>query len=68
LPDLPAHGAALYFHHAWTSHDRHATVKRFYPEGDAIRLQPANAAMAPLRYPAGQVQIQGAVIGLMRRY
>jgi repressor LexA len=48
--------------------DGHATVKRFYPEGDAIRLQPANAAMAPLRYPADQVQIQGVVIGLMRRY
>ena len=46
-----------------------ATVKRFYPERDGvIRLQPANEAMAPLRYEAGRVQLQGIVIGLMRRY
>ena len=33
-----------------------------------ILLQPANAAMAPLRYEANRVQIQGVVVGLMRRY
>lgn len=48
--------------------DGEATVKKFYPEGDMIRLQPANATMQPLRYPASQVMIQGVVIGLMRRY
>src|SRR5207302_10943313 len=26
----------------------HATLKRFYPEGDDIRLQPSNAAMQPI--------------------
>ena len=25
-----------------------ATVKRYYPEGDTIRFQPANAAMQPI--------------------
>jgi len=25
-----------------------ATVKRYYPEGDSIRFQPANAAMEPI--------------------
>lgn len=45
-----------------------ATVKRFYPEGETILLQPANQTMPPLRYPANQVMIQGVVIGLMRRY
>jgi repressor LexA len=45
-----------------------ATVKKFYPEGDTVLLQPANATMPPLRYPARQVMIQGVVIGLMRRY
>jgi repressor LexA len=48
--------------------DGQATVKRFYPEGEVIRLQPANETMQPLRYPADQVQLQGVVIGLMRRY
>jgi repressor LexA len=45
-----------------------ATVKKFYPEGDLVLLQPANSTMAPLRYPAAQVAIQGVVIGLMRKY
>ena len=45
-----------------------ATVKRFYPEGDTVLLQPANVTMAPLRYPAPRVTIQGVVVGLMRRY
>jgi repressor LexA len=44
------------------------TLKRFFPEGDRIRLQPSNAAMAPLRVPATDVRVQGIVVGLMRRY
>jgi repressor LexA len=45
-----------------------ATLKRFYLEGDQIRLQPSNPAMSPLRYPASDVRVQGIVVGLMRRY
>jgi repressor LexA len=45
-----------------------ATLKRFYPEGEQIRLQPSNPAMSPLRYPANDVRVQGIVVGLMRRY
>lgn len=45
-----------------------ATLKRFYPEGSLVRLQPANAAMAPLLVPARDVRVQGIVVGLMRRY
>src|SRR6185295_3095764 len=39
------------------------TLKRFYKEGDSIRLQPSNAAMKPILLPAAAVQIQGRVIG-----
>ncbi len=45
-----------------------ATLKRFYREGDKIRLQPSNAAMQPIIVPAGAVQIQGRVIGVLRKY
>lgn len=45
-----------------------ATLKRYYPEGPTVRLQPANAAMAPIRVPADDVRIQGVVVGLMRQY
>ncbi len=44
------------------------TVKKFYPEGPMVRLEPANAELAPIMVNADQVQIQGVVIGLMRRY
>jgi repressor LexA len=51
---------------ALVGHD--ATLKRFYPEGDTIRLQPANPNMQPIRVPAREVKIQGIVVGLMRRF
>jgi repressor LexA len=44
------------------------TLKRFYKEGDQIRLQPANAKMAPIVVPAGSVQVQGRVVGILRKY
>ncbi len=45
-----------------------ATLKRFYREGDNIRLQPSNARMKPIIVPARDVQIQGRVIGVLRKY
>lgn len=46
-----------------------ATLKRFFREASGrIRLQPANAAMAPLLVPAKEVEVQGRVIGVLRRY
>jgi len=45
-----------------------ATLKRFYREGDQVRLMPANAAYEPIRVPAEDVQIRGVVRGLMRRF
>jgi repressor LexA len=45
-----------------------ATLKRFYHEGENIRLQPSNAAMKPIIVPATAVQVQGRVIGVLRKY
>src|SRR5271165_2812536 len=45
-----------------------ATLKRIYTEGPTIRLQPSNAAMQPIVVPAASVQIQGRVIGVLRKY
>lgn len=45
-----------------------ATLKRFYPEGDTVRLQPANPNMQPIRVPARDVRVQGVVVGLMRKF
>jgi repressor LexA len=45
-----------------------ATLKKFYREHDTIRLQPANPTMQPILVPADTVQIQGVVVGVMRKY
>ena len=45
-----------------------ATLKRIYREGEFTRLQPSNAKMEPIRVPAASVQIQGRVIGVLRKY
>ena len=44
------------------------TLKRFYDEGDQIRLQPANAGMEAIRAPKKSVQIQGKVLAVLRKY
>jgi repressor LexA len=47
-----------------------ATVKRYYPEGDRIRFQPANSAMEPIYVSRSQfrsVDLLGVVIGVYRK-
>ena len=43
-----------------------ATLKKFYKEKNRVRLQPANEAYAPIY--TRNVQVQGVVIGVLRRY
>ena len=45
-----------------------STLKRIYKESDKVRLQPSNAAMQPVIVPAAAVQVQGRVIGVLRKY
>jgi repressor LexA len=45
-----------------------ATLKRFYREGELIRLQPSNKEMPPIFAPAASVTIQGKVLGVLRKY
>jgi len=46
-----------------------ATLKRIYREGrNTVRLQPANPALPTMIVPADDVQVQGVVVGLLRRY
>lgn len=44
------------------------TLKRLYREGETIRLQPSNAAMEPIIVPSADVEVQGRVIGVLRKY
>ena len=45
--------------------DNGVTLKRYFREKDRIRLQPANAEMEPIY--ATEVQVQGKVVGVIRR-
>jgi repressor LexA len=46
-----------------------ATVKKLYREpGGRIRLQPANPTMQPIFVDAGDVRVQGVVVGVIRKY
>jgi len=45
------------------------TLKRFYREpGDQVRLQPANSMLKPIVVPAREVQIQGRLLAVLRKY
>jgi repressor LexA len=44
------------------------TLKRLYHDGAQIRLQPSNAAMQPIYFPADAVQVQGRVVAVLRKY
>ncbi len=43
-----------------------ATLKRYYSEGDRIRLEPANSSMQPIY--SKNVDILGVVTGVIRKY
>jgi repressor LexA len=45
------------------------TLKRLYREpGDMIRLQPANAALKPIVVPSRDLQLQGRLLAVLRKY
>lgn len=51
----------------WLKRDNEATLKRFYLERRRVRLQPANEEMKPIYVNPEDVEIQGKVIGVIRR-
>lgn len=48
--------------------DEEATLKYLRRENGMVRLDPANSAYEPQIYGAGEVQVQGKLAGLLRRY
>jgi repressor LexA len=44
------------------------TLKRFFLEGDTVRLQPENPTMEPIIIPAAHVAVRGRVVGVIRSY
>jgi repressor LexA len=47
--------------------DGEVTLKRYYEDGEHIRLEPANGTMQPITVPKGRAQILGILIGVVRK-
>ena len=53
---------------AWIVDRGETTLKKYYPEGRKVRLQPMNATMAPIMEDASNVQVQGRLIATIRSF
>ena len=51
---------------AWLKEEEEATLKKFYAEGDRVRLQPANSTMEPIYCSADNVEVRGKVVYVIR--
>jgi repressor LexA len=51
----------------WLRSREETTLKRFYLEGDKVRLQPANPLMGPMFFPSIDVQVMGKVLLVIRQ-
>lgn len=44
------------------------TLKYFYPQGETVRLEPANRRLQAIIVPADKLEIRGVVVGVERRF
>lgn len=52
---------------AWLVNEESTTLKRYYHEGDRIRLQPENSQMEAIYVDEANLEIQGRVVAVIRR-
>ncbi|HEY8448310.1 MAG TPA: transcriptional repressor LexA [Thermomicrobiales bacterium] len=50
----------------WLKDQKETTLKKFYHEGNRIRLQPANVTMEPIYTDPENVEIQGKLVTVVR--
>lgn len=53
---------------AWLKAEEEVTLKKFYLEGERVRLQPANSQMDPIYCSANDVEVRGKVVSVIRKY
>ena len=51
----------------WLSDKNETTLKRFFDEGERVRLQPENPTMEPIYVLKDKVEVQGRVLAVMRK-
>ena len=52
----------------WLRNEQETTLKKVYHEGNYIRLQPANHTMEPTYHRPDNVDIQGRVVAVIRKF
>jgi repressor LexA len=52
----------------WLKNEQETTLKKYYAEDGRVRLQPANAQMAPIYTTPDNVEIQGKLVTVFRPY
>ena len=53
---------------AWLKEEEEATLKKFFREGEQVRLQPANSTMDPIYVSADNVEVKGRVVEVLRQF
>lgn len=53
---------------AWIVDREETTLKKYYPEGARVRLQPMNSTMEPIYEDAGNVEVQGKLVATIRAF
>ncbi len=53
---------------AWLKNEEEATLKKFYAEGERVRLQPANSQMDPIYCAATNLEVRGKVVSVIRKF
>jgi repressor LexA len=53
---------------AWLKEEEEATLKKFYREGNTVRLQPANSTMDPIYVDVANVEVKGRVVEVLRQF
>lgn len=51
----------------WLKDEQEVTLKKMYQEPGRVRLQPANRQMKPIYQEPGNIEVQGRVIGIIRK-
>jgi SOS regulatory protein LexA len=65
IEEIPKNGQMVA---AWLLDRQETTLKRFYHQGDSIRLQPENKNYNPIITSLDNVTIQGRVVTVIRQY
>jgi repressor LexA len=52
----------------WLKAENETTLKKFFHEGDRVRLQPMNATMDPIYTAADNIEVQGRVVTAIRPF